>query len=362
VEVEETPVAVLIARQKWNFALPIVQRRRWNVYGSEKGGATMTTIAKLKLVGFAAAFTILSTTAFAKDMTFGYVAGSLQYPYNVATADGFREAAARAGVKAVVLDPQGDVAKQGNAIDDLIAQKVDAIGFLPLDSVVAESFVDKITDKGIPSAAIAVQVGDPNKRPLKDVYPKLNALITPDDFVAGEQAGKLALTLLPKDKKVKIAIVEGAPGYSAVTQRSAGFKKALDDAGTKYEIVGSQPTDWTPEKGEAVCQNFLTATPDIDLIFSQADDMALGCARAIEAASSKAKLIATSGGSKLGNAAIKAGELDGSVCVRPKMLGQLMFKALYEAATNPNSGKAKLVSVDLPIITNNTLDQCPAEW
>ena len=168
--------------------------------------------------------------------------------------------------------------------------------------------------------------------------------------------------MLPTDHKVKIAIVEGAPGYSAVIQRSAGFKKALDAAGIKYDVVGSQPTDWTPEKGEAVCQNFLTATPDIDLIFSQADDMALGCARAIESAGSKAKLIATSGGSKLGNAAIAAGELDGSVCVKPKMLGQLMFKALHDAATNPSAPKAQLVSVDLPIITKDTLAQCPAEW
>ena len=322
----------------------------------------MSITAKSNLLGLSAAFVILSTTVFAQDLTFGYVAGSLKYPYNVATADGFKQAAAEAGVKAIVLDPQGDVEKQGNAIDDLITQGVNGIGFLPLDSVVAESFVDKIAEKGIPSAAIAVQVGDPNTRPLKDVYPKLNALITPDDFVAGEQAAKLALTMLPTDHKAKIAIVEGAPGYSAVTQRSAGFKSALDAAGIKYEIVGSQPTDWTPEKGEAVCQNFLTATPDIDLIFSQADDMALGCARALDAAGSEAKLIATSGGSKLGNAAIEAGELDGSVCVKPKMLGGLMFKALHEAATDPNAAKAQLVSVDLPIITKETLDQCPAEW
>ena len=235
-----------------------------------------------KLLGLTAALTFATTHVFAEDLTFGYVAGSLKYPYNVSTADGFKEAAASKGVKAIVLDPQGKVDLQGNAIDDLIAQKVNGIGFLPLDSVVAKSFVDKISENNIVSAAIAVQVGDPNKRALKDVYPKLNALITPDDLVAGEQAGKLALTLLPTDRKVKIAIIEGAPGYSAVIQRTAGFKNALDAAGVQYEIVGSQPTDWTPEKGEAVCQNFLTATPDIDLFFSQADDMAIGCATGAE--------------------------------------------------------------------------------
>ena len=73
-------------------------------------------------------------------------------------------------------------------------------------------------------------------------------------------------------------------------------------------------------------------------------------------------LIATSGGSTLGNAAIAAGELDGSVCVKPKLLGQLMFEALHEAVTNPDSPKGQLVSVDLPIITKDNLDTCPAEW
>ncbi len=93
----------------------------------------MVILTKSKLLGLSGALAILSTSAFAKELTFGYVAGSLKYPYNVATADGFKEAAAKAGVKAIVLDPQGDVAKQGNAIDDLIAQGVDGIGFLPLE-------------------------------------------------------------------------------------------------------------------------------------------------------------------------------------------------------------------------------------
>src|SRR5690242_12014081 len=134
--------------------------------GSDGEAKIMIIFANWGLVGLAAATVVSSSAAFAKDLTFGYVAGSLKYPYNVATAEGFEQAAAEAGAKAIVLDPQGEVERQGNAIDDLLAQGVDGIGFLPLDSVVAESFVDKITDKGIPSAAIAVQVGDPHTHPL----------------------------------------------------------------------------------------------------------------------------------------------------------------------------------------------------
>jgi ribose transport system substrate-binding protein len=302
------------------------------------------------------------SAADAKQLTFGYVPASLEYPYNVSTAQGFKEAAEAAGVKTVVLDPRGSVEKQGNAIDDLISQKVDAVGFLPLDSVVAESFVDKLNAAKIPVVAIALQVGDSAKRQLTDPYPGLSALVATDNYKAGYVSGEMAAGLLPKDHVAKIGIVMGDPAYTIVKLDTEGFRAALDKAGAKYKIVAEQPTNWTPDQGEAVCQNFLTAHPDMDLIFSQADDMAIGCSRAISAANSKVKLIATGGGSKLGHDAIQAGEMYGSVCTRPKLLGTLMFKAMYEAVTKPDTPKARFISYEMPEITKDKIDDCPEQW
>ena len=313
-------------------------------------------------VGLASTFAFSVDAAMAKDLTLGYVAGSLEYPYNVATAKGFKDEAKKAGVKTIVLDPRGSVERQANSIDDLIAQGVDGIGFLPLDSVVSQAWVDKIVEHKLPAVAIAVQVGDPQKTPIRQVYPKLTALVTTDDILAGEVAGELAAKLLPKNRAAKVGVIEGAPGYAVVSQRTQGFNEGLKKAGAKYEIVASQPTDWTPEKGEAVCQNILTAHPDLDLFFSQADDMAIGCSRAIRAIGSNARLVATGGGSRLGLDAVKAGEIDGSVCTRPELLGRLMFRALKEAVTNPNAPKAQFVTYDMPAITKDTLSNCPSEW
>jgi ribose transport system substrate-binding protein len=298
----------------------------------------------------------------AKDLTFGYVPASLEYPYNVATAQGFAEAAAAAGVRTVILDPRGSVEKQGNALDDLISQKVDAIGFLPLDSAVAESFVDKINAAGIPVVAIALQVGDSAKRQINDPYPGLSALVATDNYQAGYNSGQMAADILPKDHTAKIGIVMGDPAYTIVKLDTDGFRAALDKAGVRYELVAEQPTNWTPDQGEAVCQNFLTAHPDLDLIFSHADDMAIGCARAIDAANSKVKLIATGGGSKLGHDAILAGEVYGSVCTRPKLLGTLMFRAMYDAVMNPGTPKGRFITYDMPQITKAKINDCPEQW
>ena len=55
---------------------------------------------------------------------YGLSTVGLSYPFAAAIAKGFSDAAARAGASAVVLDAKGDVQKQANDIDDLIAQAI----------------------------------------------------------------------------------------------------------------------------------------------------------------------------------------------------------------------------------------------
>jgi ribose transport system substrate-binding protein len=318
-------------------------------------------LRKFGFVGFASAMAILANTAVAKDITLGYVAAGMQYPFNVAAAKGFEDAAKAAGVKAIILDAKTSVERQGNAVDDLIAQKVDGIAVLPIDAVVAQSWVDRAASHNIPFVAVATQIGDPQKHAINDVYPKLTALAASDEVHVGYDAAQIAAALLPKDRTANIAIVEGAPGYPTVWQTTKGFKEGLDKAGIKYRIVASQPTDWTPEQGESVCQNILIAHPDVDLFFNQADDMVIGCARAVRAAGSHAKLVSR-GGSRLGINAIKVGDVDGTVCIQPEKMGELAFKALYAAVKDPNGPKAKFVDVDTPEVTKATLSSCVPEW
>jgi ribose transport system substrate-binding protein len=314
----------------------------------------------LGLAVSAAALAMATGAATAKDVTIAYVANSMQFPYDAALGKGFQEECKKLGCKAIVIDPRASVERQGNAIDDLIAQKVDGIAMIATDAVVAVGWVDKLSDAKIPFVAAAAVIGDPDK--IRQVNPKLTALVVTDDVAAGQRAGELAAKLLPKGKVAKIGIVEGAPGFAVVRQRTEGFRKALDAAGVKYEIVASQPTDWTPAKGESVCQNIMTANPTLDMFFSHADDMALGCARAIKAANSKVKLVSTGGGSKLGNDAIANGEFDGSVCTKPGTLGRLAARALYEAATGKNTKMGQFVTYETPAITKANLTDCPPEW
>ncbi len=305
---------------------------------------------------------LMAGQAMAEGKTFGLIVNNMAFPYNVVLGDGFTAAVEAGGDKAVVLDSKMSVETQANQFDDLMSQGVDGIAFMANDSVAVMALVDKVAEAGVPIVAAAVPVGDPNVNPVDYAYPNLNALVSTQDVNAGHVAGVYAASVLPKDREVKIAVVEGAPGFAVVKQRQDGFEAALKEAGIQFTIVSSQPSDWTPDSGEQICANALTANPDLDVIFSHADDMALGCAKAIAAAGSKARLIATGGGSALGAVAIQNGEIEASVCTQPGLIGKLAGEELQKAAADPaNAKKGQYITYDMQALTKENVDSCP-KW
>ncbi len=291
---------------------------------------------------------------------YGLSSVGLSYPFAAAIAKGFSDAATKDGATAIVLDAKGDVQKQANDIDDLIAQKVNGIAVMPLDSVVAQGWVDRAGRAHVPVAAVAALVGDPKKRAITDVYPGLVALASQDEVEAGNTAAKLATALLPKGRTAKIAIIEGAAGFPEVEQRARGFTQGLDTAGVRYTIVARQPGNWTSEGGEAACQNILAAQLDIDLFYNEADDMVIGCARAVRTAGSHAHLIGV-GGSKLAVASIKAGAVDGTVCFKPEALGALAYAALRDNAHGKPPAE-RFQTYPIPAVTRDTIGACVGQW
>ena len=319
-------------------------------------------VAAQLVAGALLSSTFLSGAASAEGKTFGLVVNNMAFPYCVVLAEGFKAAVEAAGDKAIILDSKMAMETQANQFDDLLSQKVDGIAFMANDSVAVMALVDKIAEAGVPVVASAVPVGDPTVNAVDYAYPGLNALVSTQDVNAGHVAGVYAASILPKDREVKIAVVEGAPGFAVVQQRQQGFEAALTEGGINFKIVSSQPSDWTPDSGEQICQDALTANPDLDLIFSHADDMALGCAKAIAAAGSKAPLVATGGGSALGAVAIQNGEIAASVCTQPGLIGKLSAETLQEASKDPAAAKkGQYVTYDMVALTSANVDSCP-KW
>ena len=313
-------------------------------------------------LGATALAALLSAPTQAQDNgPYGFSSNGLSFPFAAAVAKGFVDAADEVGAQTIVLDSQGDVLKQTNDIDDLLAQGVKGIAIMPNDSAVAAAWVDKASAEGVPVVASASQIGDPATRPIDDVYEGLAALVTQQEVAAGREVGLLSASLLEGVDNAKIAIIEGAAGYAEVGQRTEGFEAGMREAGQSYTIVAAQPGDWTAEKGEAACQNILASNPDVDLFFNQADDMVVGCSRAVAAAGSDAKLVGF-GGSILAIEAVKNGEVDGTVCYKPEEIGRLSFQVLYEVVNGVEDHSEDFITYPTPGVSIDNVDECVGQW
>lgn len=282
----------------------------------------------------------------------------LSFPFPAAISDGIDSKAPELGIDVVTLDARSDVAKQANDVQDLINQQVDGILLIGVDAVASEALVDDIDAAGIPVIAVHQMVGDSTTRELSDVYEGLTAFVTQDEQEAGAKAGEIALDVLPDGGKV--AIVEGAAGFAEVFSRSVLFEEVLNESEATFEIVARQPGDWTPEAGEAACQNMLQSTPDMDLFYSQSDDMAVGCANAVEAAGSSAQIISI-GGSALAIDALNAGRIQGTVCYRPFDMGQLAVETMAQVLRG-ESLDSDYITYETPAITAENVDDCDPQW
>ncbi|MGX6448054.1 sugar ABC transporter substrate-binding protein [Patulibacter sp. S7RM1-6] len=294
-----------------------------------------------------------------KGLTIGVSNLGLNAPFPAAISRGIKAEAQRQGIEIVELDGKSDPDKQANDVQDLIARKPAGLLLLPVDSGVAQGLVNQASEAGIPTVAVASQVGDPKERPLKDVYPKLVALATQDEVGAGAKAAEIAAKVLPDGGEM--AVLEGQAGFAEVKLRQQGFDEGLAKSGVKFDVVASQPGDWTAEKGQAACQNMLAAQPRIKLIYSHSDDMAVGCVKAVRQANRDVKVIAV-GGSKLAMKEIEAGRMSGTVCYKPENLGVLALQTLAKHLTGEATAEHEFVSYDTPAITKENVDDCDPQW
>lgn len=299
-----------------------------------------------------------SAPAAAKHYTIGLANQQESVTFPAAIAKGAKAQAAKLGIKIVDDDSQGDQAKQANQVQDLIAQKVDAILLVPLSPGPAQALVDQAAAANIPIATAHGYVGANNT--ADKPYSKLKFIIDENEMGAGDTAGKMALKALPQGGQV--AVITGAPGFAENTLRVTKFKSELASAGSgKYTVVASQPGNWTKQDGQSACQNILAAHPKVGLIYAISDDMAVGCAAAASSAGSSAKIIGI-GGSQSGIDAIKAGQVYGTVCYKPYDEGVRAVQMMYDVLTGKLTGAPKTTFYPTPGVTKANVSSCTPQW
>lgn len=206
----------------------------------------------------------------------------------------------------------------------------------------------------VDSAAISTSVEAANKAKIPVIALDRSAdkgtiasLVASDNVKGGEMAAEYIIKKLGEG--VKVAELEGIPGASATRERGEGFHKIADQ---KLSVVAKQSADFDRTKGLTVSENMLQANPDIQAIFAQNDEMALG---AIEASKSAGKQIFIVGfdGTDDGLKAVEAGTMAATIAQQPELMGQQGLEAAVKLAKGEKID-AK-ISVPLKLVEKNNL-------
>ncbi len=169
-----------------------------------------------------------------------------------------------------------DVARQIDMVEQMIAQKVNAIVIAPADSKALVAACRKAQDAGVVVVNIDNKLDDAVLAEKQTRIP----FVGPDNRKGARAVGEfLAKKLKAGDP---VAVIEGPPNAFNGQQRRLGFHDALTAAGMK--IVSSQAGYWETDKANQVAASLLTEHPDLKAILAANDSMALGAVAALRAA------------------------------------------------------------------------------
>jgi ABC-type sugar transport system substrate-binding protein len=198
-----------------------------------------------------------------KKITIGISMDSLESAFWVANEQAMKARASKLGVKVVEVMAEGDPNKQNQQMENLIAQRVNAIICAPKDGAAIEAAVKKCKEAKIP-------VIMDNRSVQGDVMPELQVLS--DNYTMAKNAMQWFVNKARKDhKKYKALLLIGSLGDENAVERQRGHKEVLGASKDVIDVVSEVPTEWKHEVALAGMQNAFQAHPDIDLIITPSD-------------------------------------------------------------------------------------------
>lgn len=167
-----------------------------------------------------------------------------------------------------------------------------------------------------------------------------------DAFESGIMQGELAAEAISRDKRIdkngdgiiQYLVIEGEAGHQDAILRTEYAVDTLIGAGIKVDKEGSAIANWSREQAQAkVAQYINEGGEDLEVIFANNDDMALGAIDAYKKANielSKRPVIYGIDGTQEGLQALLSGSLAGTVYNDKEGQAKALYELAYDLATH----------------------------
>ncbi len=255
----------------------------------------------------------------AKDITIGFSQTAFNHPWRVSMLESLQaEACRHPNVKLVILDGNVDVAKQSNDVRDLLVRGVDAVLLSPVESAALVPAARAVKDAGIPLIVMD-----------RDVPTDKTLFIGQSNVTMAEKvAERMAKDL---GGKGNVVVLTGLKGSSPAVDRDQGMKNVLAKF-PDIKVIAIGDAQWIREPAVPLMEDFLTANPKIDAVFSHAEESSWGAQLAIARAKRCDDHIRhyTFDGSNAGFKAVKAGTFGADGNYTPFIADIGLRAALYK--------------------------------
>ena len=281
-----------------------------------------------------------------------YTPLTLSNPFFKVIGDHIKAEAEKSGYETLMVDPDMDVKKQSDQIDDFIAKNVTAIVLVPCDRLSVGPAVQAANKAGIPVFTVDAKCAAEGA--------KIAGHVGTDNFQGGELAGKAMIDALG-EKGGKVLILDFKKANSCVL-RVAGFKKVINahnkQAEGKIEVVSELDGNGDRTKGYQSTADALQAHEDLDAIFAINDPSALGAYTAVKEAKRENKIkIIGFDGQLDGKQAIKDGKIYGDPIQHPDKMGKQIVQLIVKYQAGESFAPETLIPATL--YTKTEADQDP---
>ncbi|WIY81881.1 substrate-binding domain-containing protein [Propionimicrobium sp. PCR01-08-3] len=289
--------------------------------------------------------------------TIGVVEQQLSNPFFADLQSSAADAAKERGYDVITAESKttGDSATQVDAIEQMIARKVDGIVLDPANATALVDVVQRARDAGITVITVNTSL---------DPADTANASYQTDNVVGGSLMGQYAKAQL-SGAEPQIAMLDYDLSDGAAADRHNGFLEGFGITDDSPEIVGTALTESSVETGQSAMENLLSAHAGINVIYTINEPVAQGAAAAIDNTGKSGNVIVTSiDGSCSGVRSVQSGDIDATVMQFPGKMGQLAVEAIanyLENGTEPsgvNDSGTTLVT-DNPV---DGIDSQTVEW
>ena len=222
-------------------------------------------------------------------------------------------------VEITIVDANNDSAKQQGQVENFLAQGMNAVVILPVDTAATGPMTKAVVKAGKPLVYVNRK---PSNLPKGVVYCRSNSI----------EAGVMNMEELGKAMggKGNVAILMGELSNEAAIGRTDGIKKVVKEKFPDIKIVREQTGNWKREQGKTIMENWLASGQEIDGVASNNDEMALGAVQAIKAAGKLGKIpVGGTDGSHDALESMSKGELNNTVFQDPVGQGEEAVSAAY---------------------------------